>query len=270
MFGYVKIYKDELKIKEYNLFRAYYCGLCKALGKRFGFMTRLGLSYDMAFLAFMLSSANEDLIDIKKESCIIHISKRAIVKNSDIINYTADMSIVLAYYKLLDDIKDDFSLKAILALPAYVFPMRKVKKQRKKEVESIKKNLELLSVLEKKKCDELDEVAHCFANILQSLFSPSFLPKNDDMSALGYHLGRWIYIIDAFADVEKDAKSKSYNPINISKAPKELIEQSLSYTLYTIGEHAKKIPHKNREVVNNIIYLGLRNVQDRVMKNGSV
>lgn len=270
MFGYVKVYKDELKIKEYNLFKAYYCGLCKALGKRFGLLTRLGLSFDMTFLAFMLSSANDSGIEIKKERCIAHVSKRPVVKNNEIINYTADMSIVLAYYKLLDDIKDDLSLKAIFAILAYVLPMRRVRKTRRAEVEVIKENLNKLSKLEKENCDDLDQVAHCFANILKKLFTPSFLPKNDDMASLGYHLGRWIYIIDAFADRKKDKKAKTYNPINTSKISKEIIEQSLGYTLYTIGEYAKKTSHKNEEIVSNIIYLGLRNTQDRVMNNESV
>ena len=159
-------------------------------------------------MTFSVVSPRQTMAALKlKGKMYAHVSSGLWLKTTSI-NYTADMSIV-HLLPLLDDIKDDLSLKAIFAILAYVLPMRRVRKTRRAEVEVIKENLNKLSKLEKENCDDLDQVAHCFANILKKLFTPSFLPKNDDMASLGYHLGRWIYIIYAFADRKKDKNIQS-------------------------------------------------------------
>ena len=99
MFGFVNVYKNELKIKDYNTFRAYYCGLCKSLGKRYNQLVRLGLSYDLTFLALVGDSlSNEDAV-ILKDGCIKHIGSHMICSNNHAIDYASDMSVILSYYK---------------------------------------------------------------------------------------------------------------------------------------------------------------------------
>ena len=213
MFGYVNICKDELKIKDYNLFRAHYCGLCKAIGKRGSNAARLGLSYDMTFLAVVLSAADKDELCICRKACMAHMAhKHNEVHDSRAVNYAADMSVILAYLKLYDDWQDDRSIKALFGMALYYTAVRRVKKRYGRIYDDILQLLKKLSRLENNRCDDIDITADCFANILKILFAPDFIEDEDTLRILewlGYNIGRWIYIIDAYNDIDKDIKKKS-------------------------------------------------------------
>ncbi|MBR5518238.1 MAG: hypothetical protein IKV86_04345 [Clostridia bacterium] len=270
MFGYVNAYKDLLRVCDYNVFRGYYCGLCKQLGKKFNQLTRFGLSYDMTFLAILMSSLEDKKIDIKMQNCIAHpISKRPVIKDDDGIAYSADMSVILTYMKLKDDWTDEHSIKSF-ARVAYFFPMKKCAKKYPKQYKSIKENLFNLSKLEKENCQNIDAVADCFGKLLESIFDKD--DDNKSLAWLGYHIGRYIYIIDAYKDIEKDLKNKSYNPFiamygtNLNKEDfKEAVKSSLTFTLSEVSNaYALLDIKKNKELLDNIIYLGLRKNLDNL------
>ena len=108
MFGYVEPDKPELKIRDFELFRGYYCGVCKSMGKRYGQVSRLSLNYDLAFLAVLLDSISGEMPDGKIERCIVHpIRKRCVIRHNRFIDYAADMNIVLTYYNLRDKWTDE-------------------------------------------------------------------------------------------------------------------------------------------------------------------
>lgn len=278
MFGYVNIYKDELKIKDYNVFRAYYCGLCRSVGKR-SHAARLALSYDMTFLALLLSALSDEPPQTKLMRCVAHpFHRRASVVCDRAVEYAADMSVLLDYLKLADDARDDKSIKAYIGM---LFLWRGAKRTAAKyprESEKIKEQLARLSSLEDVRCKSIDETADCFAKILETLFVPEFIKDENTrrtLSWLGYNIGRWIYIIDAYADYEKDLKTKSYNPficadVNISEE-KELLENSLTYTLASAASSFELLDiKKNGAVLENIIYIGLKNKQDSIfMQRGA-
>lgn len=264
MFGYVNAYKDLLRVCDYNIFRGYYCGLCKELGKKFNQLTRFGLSYDMTFLAILVSSLEDKKIDLKMRSCIAHpVSKRPVIKGDEGIAYSADMSVILTYMKLKDDWQDEHSLKSF-ARVAYFFPMKKCAKRYPRQFECIKENLSKLSALEKEKCKSIDAVADCFGKLLEGIFDLN--GDNKALAWLGYHIGRFIYIVDAYKDIEKDLKSKSYNPfIEIygkdlkTEDFKDAVKDSLTFTLSEISNAYNLLEiKKNKELLDNIIYLGLR------------
>ena len=264
MFGYVNAYKDLLRVCDYNVFRGYYCGLCKQLGKSFNQLTRLGLSYDMTFLAILISSLNEEKPDLKMQKCIAHpFSKRPVIKGDNGIEYSAHMSVILTYMKLKDDWDDERSIKS-MGRHAYFFSMKKSAKKYPVQYKCIKGNLEELSRLEKEKCKNPDEVADCFGKLLEGIFDAD--GKNKPLSWLGYHIGRYIYILDAYKDIEDDIKKKSYNPFiemygkDLDKnVLKESIKTSLTFTLSEISNAFNLLDiKKNRELLENIIYLGLR------------
>ncbi len=271
MFGYVTFYKDELKIKDFNKFRAYYCGLCKTLGKRFNQVVRLGLSYDLTFLALLLDSLDEDNTVFLKGGCFKHMGKkRLIVEHNKSVEYAADMSIALMYYKLLDDLRDSFSLLSAVALVPYWLGVRKVKRIYPEKLEHIKNQLFLLSKLESRKCSVTDEVAEPFARIMESLFDVG----NEDIKKLGYNMGRFIYLIDALDDYKKDVKSGGYNPYRYAYPDlafediKRIAEKSLTITLAMAAESYEKAGiSKNKELLDNIIYLGLRQRLDMVLSD---
>ncbi len=272
MFGYVTFYKDELKIKDYNRFRAYYCGLCKQLGGRFNQLVRLGLSYDFTFLALLLDSLDKKDTVFSKSGCLKHFGKKsAIVNENTYIEYCADMSVVFMYFKLLDDIKDEFSLKSAVAIIPYWFAVRKVRKNYPEIIELICNNLNTLSKLEKQKCANMDEVAHTFAGIMEHLFDNG----DENLKKLGYNIGRFIYIADAVNDIESDIKKDKYNPLRYAYPDKSIYEikqitgNSLLYTLAMAGQNYEELNIiKNKDLLDNIIYLGLRHRMDLVLCSG--
>ncbi len=264
MFGYVNAYKDLLRVCDYNVFRGYYCGLCKQLGKNFNQLTRLGLSYDMTFLAILISSLENKRVELKMQNCIAHpFTKRPVIKDDWGIEYSADMSVILSYMKLKDDWNDEHSIKSFARL-AYYFPMKKCAKKYPKQYECIKANLQRLSKLEEQSCKSLDEAADCFGKLLEPVFD--FNGDSKALAWLGYHIGRYIYITDAYMDIDKDLKSKNYNPfieiygVKLNKDDfKQEIIKSLTFTLNEISNAYSLLEiKKNKELLDNIIYLGLR------------
>lgn len=263
MFGYVNIYKDELKVKEYNDFRAYYCGLCKALGKRYNQLTRLGLSYDLTFLCILLDAMYDEPAVFDNLGCIKSIAKKKTVTDNKFIDYASDISIILTYYKLKDDINDNHSLKALFAILPYSLSMRKLKNKYQSLIKSIKDNLSNLSELEKQNCDITDKSAHPFACIMSDVFAYI----NPSLSTFGYNLGRYVFFADALDDMDADLKSKNYNIFNIlykydgtiTNADKQKINDTLILTLSFIASEYEKLPKfKNKEILDNIIYIGMR------------
>ncbi len=264
MFGYVNAHKDLLRVCDYNVFRGYYCGLCKALGKQFNQLTRFGLSYDMTFLAILLSSLEQNELILKQEPCIAHpITRRPVILEDAGIRYSADMSVLLTYYKLKDDWNDEKSLKSFARL-WYYFPMKRVQKKYPNQAKAIRENLEKLGKLEQENCKNPDQVADCFGKLTESLFDRN--GNNLALKMVGYHIGRFIYFADAYTDLEHDQKKKNYNPFlarSESQVQKEDLKKeivpALTYTLSEIANAYELLSiHKNKELLDNIIYLGLR------------
>ena len=213
VFGYVNIYKDELKVKDYNIYRSYYCGLCKKLGEEFSIRARLSLNYDFAFLALVLSSLSDGKEEIKYENCFIHpLTKRPVLKSDDYLTYSAYMSIIVTYFKLKDDVSDNKNIKSFFAYLFFKGYFKKAKKKYPKKCEIIKTILEELNIKEKENCADIDEVSDCFGRLLSEVF----LKDGEDraLKEFSYQLGRFIYIIDALDDIEKDIKSEIIHAIH--------------------------------------------------------
>lgn len=275
MFGYVTVAKNQLTEEEYRVFCGYYCGVCKATGKCASQLCRLGLSYDITFLAIVLSSLLDDKSEIKDEHCIVHhIKKRPCLKNDAAVNYAASVGVLLQYLKLADDLHDDKSIKALLGMTLFRRGYAHVKKNYANELAVIKQQLSKLSRLENGKCPSIDETADCFAKLLEALFTPSFITDESQKRMLawfGYNLGRWIYIIDAFSDLEDDIQSGSYNPLKEEGETKKSecaakIEPGLSFTLANIASAFDLMDFKkNKSIVGKMVYTSLRQKQKSVL-----
>ncbi len=272
MFGYVNIYKNELKIKDYNLFRAYYCGLCKALGKRYNQALRLGLSYDMTFLAIIADSLNSSEPKLINDGCVKHIGKHLICTNNKYIDYSADAGVILSYHKLTDDITDDKSVKAYIARLAYLRAVKKASGLYPELSETVKQKLNELSELEKNKCESIDMAAHPFACLTEEIFKIA----DNSLAKLGYNIGRFIYIADALSDLKDDIKNGSYNPFLCAYGEdfiktKEFCERargSINMTLSAISREYELLDiKKNKSITDNIIYMGLRFTSDSLFEN---
>ncbi len=288
LFGYITPYKGELKVREYEIFKAYYCGLCKSLGKEFNHFTRLGLNYDLNFLALLLSSLKDEKEKTVYESCIANpFKKKKIIRHNDCLQYTSYISIVLVYFKLLDDWKDEKSIKSLFAVLPYIIPVRKAKKVLSNKYNFIKKQLDKLTQLEKNNCSIIDESADSFGKLMEQIAVPPFITDENTrrvLKWLGYNLGRWIYILDAFNDIDEDIKKHNYNPILLQynykstekvvdfyKRIKKELEFTLTFTLENIAKSFELLNVKhNRAILDNIIYMGARNKMEEIFNKREV
>lgn len=283
MFGYVEPDKPELKIREFEVFRGYYCSLCKTIGKNYGLLPRLSLNYDLAFLAVLLDSVGGGFTFGKQERCIAHpLKKRYIIKSNAFIAYASDMNILLTYYNLKDKWVDEKKLLGGVGALALRQAFKKAKKRHESKAAVIEKLLSDLTALEKAHCPSVDEAAEPFAAIMKEIFE---CPLIEDESArktlgwLGFNLGRWIYILDAWDDLEGDAGTGSYNPILLQYEYggkdlgtfKEEIRERINFGLtFSLSEAEKAYTllgiEKNSGIVDNMIYSGLIVKTDKVLR----
>ena len=287
MFGYVVPEKPELKIREYELFRAYYCGVCKSIGRRLGQIPRLTLTYDAAFLALFLSCAAGVTPVVKSQRCIAHpLKKRNMAAGNDIIDYASDINILLAYYKMEDNWKDDRSYLAaagrLLLKPGY----RKLLRKHRKKCDIIENRLKELSLLEKEKCASMDKAAEPFAKLMEEIMAYEPLCGDEGTGRIlrwtGYNLGKWIYILDAFNDIEDNIKKGAYNSLiyqfgykgedinKFKQGIRDRVEFNLTYSLSQITGAYELIENSKRSgVVENIIYLGMLRRTEQILGTGS-
>lgn len=216
MFGYVNISPDKLNGEEQQLYRACYCGLCHALGRRYGVFARMILNYDLVFLAMLLSDGDTPRCGEKR--CLVHpIHPRCFCEKTEALDAAADVSVLLTWWQLQDGIADHgfwggwkYRFLSLLLRRAY----RKAKALRPELDEQIRTHLDKLSALEREKCAVPDEAADAFALLLRdtAALAPQGV-KRRVLEELLYHLGRWIYLVDALDDLKEDSRSGNYNPL---------------------------------------------------------
>jgi len=274
VFGYVNVYQNELKIKDYNVYKAYYCGVCHSCGKNLSFVSRFGLSYDITFMALLLDSLEDNETSFEPKRCIAHpAKKRPAVVGSRAVDYAAAVGVILTYLKFKDDVKDDKSLKGLLGMMLFWRGAGKARKKLPGLYKKIESLLCELSALEKENCEIPDKAADVFGRLLGECAKAPFVNKDNEKQLywLCYHLGRWIYLIDAVEDFEKDIKSKNYNPYKFSyNNRKELCEECslpLTLTLESMAAAYDLLDiKKNRDILENIIYLGVSKKQNEILE----
>ena len=221
MFGYVRTMDAELKVKEHELYRATYCGLCRSMGKCTGQCSRMTLNYDFVFLALTRYAISPCKVSFRARRCLAHpFVKRSSMEQNEILDYCSAASAILNYQKVLDDLNDEKGLKKLRAALLFPFVSYSRKKAIKKDPalrqldESISKKLESLSMIEKSEQIGVDIPAACFGDILGEIMSFG-LDGTDARIAfeLGKHVGAWIYVADALDDMREDAKKGRYNPL---------------------------------------------------------
>ncbi len=287
MFGYVKPIVAELKVKEYEIYKSIYCGLCVALGKNTSCISRLTLSYDFVFLALVRMALAKECGNIEKHRCIAHpTKKRSVVVNSSQLEYCARVSALLTYWKLRDDIDDEKGtkrLRAYVLLPAASSMRKRALSKGGLETldDMIGEKLRSLSKLETDKIYSPDAAAEIFGEIMAETFSFGLEPPNSRIAfEIGRHIGRFVYISDAADDLNEDLENERYNPFRIAgesddkvlegfELRKEALRTSLLMELSAV-ERAVDIISEERvfellSIIRNIIYLGLPDKVDSLL-----
>lgn len=273
MFGYVLVDKPSLRLREYDYYRATYCGLCHAMGKCTGCASRLTLSYDMTFFALIREMLVEEEVVFEKKRCIRHpIKKIETVEINSQLEYSAYVGGILTAGKIADNINDERGIKRVLASFLRVF-FSKMEREADKNLPEIsylvEQKLSELKEVETNMVSSIDVPADIFGDMMSSLLSFGLDgDKKLIASNIGKRIGRWTYIVDAFDDYDKDRESGSYNPfvllyggedfsednlISISK----MLEAELALALSAIDLLDEDSDKTRSEIIKNILCLGM-------------
>lgn len=286
MFGYIRAYKPYMRMYEYEIYRSVYCGICKDMDRRFGFVSRFTLSYDAAFLALIDLSVHGTKLAVKNERCIAHPWKKSMcaVCGSDL-SYASSVSVLLTYHKLKDDIADKGTGKKLAAyslLPFFRKPYKKACRKYGELSEKISEAMKLQESVEKDRNAGIDAACEPTALMMRAVFGE--LGRNEReraiLSRFGYCLGRFIYVTDALDDLKKDISEGSYNPLIIymqnhgidwdgqGRFPKQIrdfCDATVNMSLGQLADCYVALRLKRfRDILDNIVYLGLKYTYDQV------
>ena len=260
MFGYVTANMKELTKLQQLRYNAVYCGICRQIRTRASQAARLGLSYDMAFLALLLMSLYEPEETAGSRPCLLHpLSKRPWVDNA-YIQYAADMNVALAYYNAKDDVADDGKLSAKIMAGVFGKTLPEIEGRFPRQCTAIRECIEELDALEKAGCANPDLAAGCFGKLMGEL-----LVYQEDLWAptlrqMGDALGRFIYLTDAAVDYRKDRKHGKYNPFLAMgmEADWQQWENYLVLAMARCTRHFEALPLvQDKEILDAILYSGI-------------
>ena len=271
MFGYVRPVPAELLVREYDLYRALYCGVCQSMKKHTGRLSSLALAYDSVFFALVrMMLADEMSCATRRCRCLPHPCRgKTCVTDSPTLTLTARAFAVLAYGKLCDGITDRRGLARLPLLFARPVMRRAARRAALPALlAAMQEELAALTALEKENCSSLDRVADCSGRMLARFFAEGLSgEKREIAEGIGFHLGRFVAIADAAEDLEKDKKKKNYNPLlaaGITALDTNICTRmriSLTLELTALEKDLLRLPHERYEaagnILKNILYLGL-------------
>ena len=261
MFGYVTINKNELKVRDYNRYRTFYCGLCYCLKKKYGIVGQSILSYDLTFLDILINALYEDpLIDIKK-SCLVHPGRRHEMVFNEITDYVADISVILSYYKAVDDLEDNRSLRGKTVSKALSKAFNRAASAYPDKARTVRDCVGKLGFYEKSREYDVDKVAGVTGKMLAAIFPYRDDEWKDEMEKVGFYLGKFIYLMDAYEDLEDDLKHKRYNvwrPVMNRNDFEAYVENTLTLMMGDCAKAFEKLPIiQDVDILRNIIYSGV-------------
>lgn len=280
MFGYIKVDKPNILIKDFNTYKAYYCGLCKSIGKHAGELMRLGVNYDIAFLSILAHNYEDLQPEFDMQRCFIHPigPKFSVVLNDSVQERIVDINTILGYYKVYDDLSDKGGVKH-LAAKNILKPYYKKAAKRLPELDAaLKKCFAELHELESAGSRDVDKLSKTSADMLVAVGLAACKNPDEHLVALCADLGRWIYEIDAFDDLKKDVEKGCFNPFAdhpVEGEELEKLRQFVSDRLFGYIKNIRAAYDKMRITVSegplsNIIYLGLRARTEEVLKSGGI
>ncbi len=275
VFGYLQVQKSELKVREWEAYKSVYCGLCKQMGKDYSFLTRLSLSYDCTFYAMLLMALERSCSGFRKGRCRFNPLKKCDFAccTSDSYSKAAAFSVISAYYKLRDDLSDGGFFKRLgvrLLLPFFSRWHKKAAKRYPQLEEIVAHMMEQQAQAERQDNPGVDLCAHPTGEMLASVLT---LEAKTELQQrvfyeLGYHVGRWIYLMDAADDLEKDIKHNSFNPFksytgdDLQGYQTRLLNQSLAraYDAYNLIEIVDF-----KGILDNMLLYGFPSKQNTVV-----
>ena len=263
MFGYIDIAPDKLEEERRKRYKACYCGLCRALKDRAGAVGRLTLSNDMTFLSLLLGSLYEPGETSGCAACLIHPVRRRAYARSAATEYAADMNLLLAYYKCLDNARDENSPAQARMAKRLEGPVEEIRARYPRQAEGVWKALEAIRAAEEADRQDADSLSGLCGQMLGSVFvwkEGSFAPF---LYGAGHALGQFIYLMDAWEDYDADLKKGRFNPLKALHAQadyEEVVQDALTVMMGRANEALEMLPlEKDVDLIRNVIYDGVWN-----------
>lgn len=270
MFGYITICEPELKVKDLRKYRAYYCGLCRTLKEKYKSVGQMTLTYDMTFIVILLNSLYERPLAASSHRCKTHPLKKQDMLQNEITEYGADMNVILTYYHLKDDWQDERKPGSLLGLHALGRQAGQAARKYPRQHRAMQKQLKALERLEAQGSQDLDEAAGCFGRLMEEILVWQEDAWEADLRRMGFFLGKFIYIMDAYEDLEKDAAQGSYNPLRAESKRPDYEERCREILCMMIAESSaafEKLPClQDADILRNILYTGVWNRYNRMQE----
>ena len=213
MFGYIDINQKELSEESKKAYQAYYCGLCRKLKTNCGAKGQMLLDYDMTFLIVLLTGLYELENESSEMVCALHPTKKRTIWTNEATDYAADMNLILAYYNLIDDWKDDKSYPKKAFAKMLEKDYKRVLDKYPRQVKAIESYMEKTQEAEKRGESNLDLVAGLTGEMLDEVFCWKEDEWAGELRTLGFYMGKFIYLMDAYEDYESDVEKNAYNPL---------------------------------------------------------
>ena len=261
MFGYITINKAELKFKEFDLYHAFYCGICRDLKRRYGLAGQLSLSYDMTFLAILLTGLYEPETIRGDCKCIVHPLERHPTRNNVFTEYAADMNVLFTCYKCNDDWEDERKFRKLVYGKLLESKAGRLKQEYWEKVRKISLLMQEFSEAEKSQNADIDTLSGLFGQVMAEIVAV----KEDEWAAslrrLGFFLGKFIYLLDAYEDVESDIKKGTFNPLKKKYECPDFEEECKTILMMMMSECCREFETlpilENVEILRNILYSGV-------------
>ena len=263
MFGYINVNKKELSEENQKIYQAFYCGLCQTLREHCGKKGQVLLSFDMTFLELLLTGLYEPNQFEYEFTCMIHPTKKQLAYENEVSDYCAAINVMLAYHNLVDDWKDEKKLSkkhaANVIYKDYLKFAEKYPRQRN-AIEEYMKNLAQYEIANE---TNIDLVAGLTGEMLGEVFAWKEDEWYHELKTLGYYMGKFIYLMDAYEDVDKDEKKNTYNPLRNLKKDNEKDFETLTRLMMTsmMSECAKSFERLpiilHADILRNILYSGV-------------
>lgn len=261
MFGYVMVNEGELTPELKARYQSYYCGLCQVLKNKYGHIGQMTLTYDMTFLVVLLTALYESEGTTEEHRCLTHPTKKHPMFYNECTEYAADMNILLAYHNSLDDWMDDRNLVKLSTARLLKKQYQMLSQKYPDKVAALETYIAKVHEIEDLRSDDLDLNAGFTGELLGELFAFKDDTWSPVLKRLGFFLGKFIYLMDAYDDLEKDLKKQNYNPWAFYLKREDFDEYCHNILTMMIAECAREFERlpilKDAAILRNILYSGV-------------
>lgn len=258
MYGYISCSRDSLNAEEQERYQEIYCGLCRKLGREYGQLGRLSLSYDMTFLILFLSSLYEPEEKREPFRCGLHPRREKMTAENKFTGYAADMTIVLAYYKCLDDWKDENKRLKKMYASGIKGAFQRVREKYPRQCRVITEGIQRLDEIERTSVRNPDAAVNCSGRMLSELFVTEEDFWSGSLRDFGFELGKFIYLMDAAMDYDSDRRKHSYNPLICAGMRPEDMKELLAMSMGNVTQIFEQLPLvQDVHLLRNILYGGV-------------